>query len=344
MCNNFGIYIVETNKFNFTIMKLILKYSFILIVSAGVISMFSSCKKSTIPTVTTAPVTEKTESTAKSGGNVTDDGGEAVTARGVVWSKTENPTITADNKTMNGIGTGSFVSEITDLDPDQTYYLRAYAVNKEGTAYGDQVSFTTEKATTVTDVEGNVYDLVYIGTQVWMAENLKTTKFNDGSVIPNVIEKAEWINLTTPGYSWYGNNEDTYGNTYGALYNWYAVADERGLCPTGFHVPTDDDWNTLVTFAGGVDEAGGKLKEEGTIHWNTPNTAATDFYGFKALPGGRRCYEGNFWYIGEGARWWTSTQFNTELAWSRNVSYNNAKVLRDYKEKTYGMSIRCVKD
>lgn len=325
-------------------MKFILKYLFILIVSAGMISMLNSCKKPTVPTVTTASVTEITESTAKSGGNVTDDGGEEVTVRGVVWGEAEYPTITADEKSLNGIGTGSFVSEITGLDPDQKYYLRAYAVNSEGTAYGDQVTFTTEKAKSVTDVEGNIYDLVYIGTQVWMADNLKTTKFRDGSDIPNVTESDDWIELADPGYCWYGNDEETYGNTYGALYNWYAVADAKGLCPTGFHVPTDDDWTTLITFAGGDAAAGGKLKEKGTTHWTAPNTEANDDYEFKALPAGRRSDEGYFWYIGTGTRWWSSTQFDETYAWSRDASYDNAGIQRDFKTKTYGMSIRCIKD
>jgi uncharacterized protein (TIGR02145 family) len=324
-------------------MKSFLKYSFIFSLSIGLILMLNSCKKPTVPTVTTASVTEITESTAKSGGEVTDDGGEDVTARGVVWGTAEYPT-TADEKSVNGTGAGSFVSDLTDLDPDKKYYVRAYAVNSEGTAYGDQLSFTTEKAKSVTDVEGNIYDLVYIGTQVWMADNLKTTKFRDGTAIPNVTESNDWIVLSTPGFCWYGNDQTTYGNTYGALYNWFAVADAKGLCPTGFHVPTDEEWTTLITFAGGDAVAGGKLKEEGTTHWTTPNTGATDDYDFKALPGGRRSDEGYFWYIGTGTRWWSSTQFDVTYAWSRDASYDIAGVQRDFKTKTYGMSIRCIKD
>ena len=342
-CNIIRISIVETNKNNSTVMKRFFKYSYILFLSIGLIAMLNSCKKPTVPTVTTASVTEITESTAKSGGEVTDDGGEDVTVRGVVWGTAEYPT-TAGDKSVNGTGTGSFVSDLTNLLPDKKYYVRAYAVNSEGTAYGDQVSFTTEKAKSVTDVEGNVYDLVYIGTQVWMADNLKTTKFRDGTAIPNVPESNAWIALSTPGYCWYANDKETYGNTYGALYNWFAVADAKGLCPTGFHVPTDEEWTTLITFAGGDAVAGGKLKEEGTTHWTTPNTGATDDYDFKALPGGRRSDEGYFWYIGTGTRWWSSTQFDATYAWSRDAAYDNASVQRDFKTKTYGMSIRCIKD
>ncbi|MBN1598550.1 MAG: fibrobacter succinogenes major paralogous domain-containing protein [Bacteroidales bacterium] len=324
-------------------MKYVLKKTLVVFLSVGMISLFHSCKKPTAPTVTTANVTEITETTAKSGGNVTSDGGADVTVRGVCWS-TENYPTTADNKSVNGSGTGSFVSDLTGLDENTDYYVRAYAVNSEGTAYGDPVSFKTEQMQTVTDADGNIYDLVFIDAQVWMAENLKTTKFRDGTDIPLVEESDPWIALSAPGYCWYGNDEATNGDTYGALYNWYAVADPKGLCPAGFHVPTDDDWTTLITFAGGDALAGGKLKEQGTTHWTDPNTGATDDYDFTALPAGRRSDEGYFWYIGTNARWWSSTQYDDTYAWSRGVAHDNTSVDRDFKTKTYGMSIRCVKD
>ena len=324
-------------------MKHLFKITVIILLCIGFASFMQSCKKPTVPTVTTTAVTLVTESTAKSGGNVTSDGGEEVTARGVCWSTVENPT-TADSKTPGGTGTGSFTSDLTNLNPDTKYYVRAFAVNGKGTAYGDDIEFTTEKIKSITDIDGNIYDVVYIGTQIWMADNLKTTKFRDGSAIPNVTESAPWIALTTPGYCWYLNDKTTYGDTYGALYNWFTVADAKGLCPTGYHVPTDEDWTTLVTFAGGDAVAGGKLKEEGTTHWTTPNTGATDNYDFKVLPAGRRSDEGYFWYIGTGTRLWSSTQFDATYAWSRDMSYDVSAVARDFKTKTYGMSVRCVKD
>ncbi|MBI5010148.1 MAG: fibrobacter succinogenes major paralogous domain-containing protein, partial [Bacteroidia bacterium] len=137
----------------------------------------------------------------------------------------------------------------------------------------------------VSDIDGNVYQTVTIGTQVWMKENLKTTKLNDGIALPNVIDNAAWAALTTTGYCWYNNDATTYKSTYGALYNWYAVNTGK-LCPIGWHVPSDDEWTLLTTFRGGYSVAGGKLKETGTLHWTSPNTGATNETGFTALPGG----------------------------------------------------------
>ena len=136
---------------------------------------------------------------------------------------------------------------------------------------------------TATDIDGNVYHTVTIGTQIWMVENLKTTRYNDGSPIPFVTDSSSWSNLTTPGYCWY-NNDTTNKNTYGALYNWFAVNTGK-LAPTGWHVPTDDEWTTLTTYLGGESIAGGKLKETGTTHWRTPNAGATNEIGFTASSG-----------------------------------------------------------
>jgi uncharacterized protein (TIGR02145 family) len=150
---------------------------------------------------------------------------------------------------------------------------------------------------TLTDVDNNTYKVVKIGTQVWMAENLKTTRYNDGSAIPLVTDNTEWNNLTTPGYSWYNNDSATYAQTYGALYNWYTV-ETGNLCPTGWHVPSDAEWTTLTDYLGGEAIAGGKLKETGTAHWDSPNTGATDETGFTAFPGGNRTKNGPFSNLG----------------------------------------------
>jgi uncharacterized protein (TIGR02145 family) len=136
----------------------------------------------------------------------------------------------------------------------------------------------------VTDIDGNVYNTVTIGDQVWMAENLKTTKLNDGTSISNAIDNIAWASLSTPGYCWFINNRATY-EIYGALYNWYAVYTDK-LCPTGWHVPSNSEWTTLTDHLGGAEVAGGKLKESGSSHWASPNTGATNVTGFTALPGG----------------------------------------------------------
>jgi len=234
-----------------------------------------------LPTVTTGTTTPTSSTTASSGGNVTSDGGATVTARGVCWSTSQNPTI-SNSRTTNGSGTGTFTSSITGLSPNTTYYLRAYATNNEGTGYGNEVSFTTSDEIIfnpsltygeVSDIDGNYYKTIQIGSQIWMAENLKTTRYNDGSNIPLVTDNTAWSNLTTPGYCWYNNDAATYKNVYGALYNWYAVNTGK-LCPSGWHVPSEYEWTLLVNYLGGVYAAGGKLKETGTTHWYSPNAGA----------------------------------------------------------------------
>jgi uncharacterized protein (TIGR02145 family) len=190
---------------------------------------------------------------------------------------------------------------------------------------------------TVTDIDGNIYNSVIIGTKVWMAENLKTTKFNDGTAIPLVTDPAKWNNLTTPGYCWY-NDSSIYRNTYGALYNWYA-ASIGNLAPTGWHVATDSEWNML----GGQNDGGG-LKEAGTTHWGSPNSGATNATGFSALPGGFRA-NGAFSEIGAMGYWWSSTAYNTTEAYYFLLSSGNA-YFNSFNSggKMEGFSVRCVKD
>ena len=293
-----------------------------------------------LPTVTTSSVTNIGQTSATSGGNVTSDGGATVTARGVCWSTSANPT-TADSKTIDGSGTGSFTSSLNGLVPNTTYYVRAYATNSVGTAYGNQESFTT--AGTVIDIDGNVYNTVTIGSQVWMAENLKTTKYNDGTAIPLVTDSTSWSNLTTPGYCWYNNDEAGYKNVYGALYNWFTVNTGK-LCPIGWHVPTDAEWTTLTDYLGGESVAGGKLKETGTTHWLSPNTGATNETGFTALPGGYRAGSGYFNHVGSYGHWWSATEGSAGNAWGRYVGYDNSNVYGLSDSKQAGFSVRCVKD
>ena len=241
--------------------------------------IISGCKKkddnsnpppaSQVPALTTDVVSNVVITTATSGGNVTSQGSSAVSARGVCWSISANPS-TSDAHTTDGSGTGHFTSSVTGLTPNTPYYLRAYATNSAGTGYGNQQSFTTQQGTggTVTDIDGNVYHTVTIGTQTWMVENLKTTKYNDGTAIPLVTDSTAWLNLTTPGYCWYNNDAATYKNTYGALYNWFTVNTSK-LAPSGWHVPTDAEWTTLITYLGGETVAGGQMKSTGTIELGT---------------------------------------------------------------------------
>ena len=195
---------------------------------------------------------------------------------------------------------------------------------------------------TITDMDGNVYTSITIGTQIWMAENLKTTKYNDGSSIQFITDNTAWSNITTLGYCWY-NNEATYKNTYGALYNWYTVNTGK-LCPIGWHVPTKSEWTTLADYLGGESEAGSKMKETGNIHWISPLTIATNTSGFTALPGGYRSSDGSFNFIGYNGDWWSSTEYNTSEAWVLDMYYEVSYVSIASINKSYGLSVRCIKD
>jgi uncharacterized protein (TIGR02145 family) len=297
----------------------------------------------TTPVVSTSSVTGVATVSASCGGNITSTGGAAVTARGVCWSTSSTPTIT-DSKTTDGTGTGSFTSSITGLTENTTYYVRAYATNSAGTAYGNEVSFITltSGGTTVTDADGNVYPTVIIGTQEWMGENLRTTKYNDGTLIPKVTDDTEWSELTSSGYCWYNDDSVAYSNLYGALYNWYTVNTGK-LCPTGWHVPSDVEWNTLIDYLGGVIVAGGKLKEIGTTHWSSPNTEATNESGFTALPGGGRSYSGPYMYHGTFGMWWAANLDEPDYANFIGLTYDYGFVSVSTTDITNGSSVRCLK-
>ena len=200
---------------------------------------------------------------------------------------------------------------------------------------------------TVTDIEGNVYITVMIGDQWWMAENLKTTKYRNGDSIPNVTDTSEWLNLTTGAYCNY-SNDTSHVRTFGRLYNWYAVSDSRGIAPSGWHVPSDEEWTRLTSFLGGDTLAGGKMKEPGTEHWVYPNSGATNESGFTALAGGYRFSyaTGAYYGMGQYGNWWSSTAVDGYYpeAWPRELSYYNADVGRYNNDMKYGFSVRCVKD
>lgn len=296
-------------------------------------------KTGIVDLTTTAPTAIAT-STAQCGGTILSNGGSTITSSGICWSTSENPT-TANNKTTNGTATGAFTSSMSGLSPNTTYYVRAWATNSYGTYYGNQATFTTLSTTgTLTDIDGNVYHYVTIGTQTWMLENLKTTKYRDGTAIPNVTNGTQWNSLTTGAYCNYANDENN-GNTYGRLYNWNAVINSRNIAPEGWHVPTLNEMQTLVEFAR---SDGGKLKEVGTTHWNSPNTSATDSLGFKALPGGSRIADGGFYNIGNDGRWWTTTENTADLAWQLNLYYGNSFTFFGETSKRYGLSVRCLRD
>jgi uncharacterized protein (TIGR02145 family) len=301
----------------------------------------------TLPTVTTIPVTNITSTTAVSGGNVTDDGGATVTARGVCWSTNSNPTI-SDNFTIDGTGTGSFVSIITGLVPETDYYVRAYATNTIGTSYGSEFGFTTltNPCPTLIIYEGQTYNTILIGTQCWFKENL-----NVGTMISGTIDQTN--NGIKEKYC-YNNNTDSC-DTYGGLYQWNEMMDYsttpgvQGICPAGWHLPSDEEWTILTTFLGGESIAGGKMKTIGTIEagtglWHTPNTGATNESGFTGLPGGYIVNNNYFEGLSNYGIFWFSTEENTDNAWYLELYYNLEEAYIYHYIKSDGFSVRCLKD
>ena len=207
----------------------------------------------------------------------------------------------------------------------------------------DKPLFTVDQP--ITDIDGNVYNTVKIGYQTWMKENLKTTRFNDDTPIALEIATG-WETTGAPAYCWYNNDEAANKNTFGGLYNWYAVNTGK-LCPIGWHVPTDTEWTALTTFLGGENVAGGKLKEPGIVHWLSPNAGATNETGFTALPGGYRYNDGVFKSRDDLGYWWSSTDNGAGYAWSRKLYSGFTLVVRStaFAEQfvNNGYSVRCIK-
>ena len=301
----------------------------------------------TTPLVNTIAVTDITANTATGGGLISDDGGLDIIARGLVWSTSSNPTVDLNTKTSDGTGPGSFVGQLAGLTIGTRYYVRAYATNALGTAYGEELSFSTlyilfnENISygSVSDIDGNNYKTVNIGTQTWMAENLKTTKYRDGTSIPNVTSYS-WDNLTTGAWCYYNNNSN-YDEAYGKLYNWYAVGTGK-LCPEGWHVPSISEWEILI-------DNNLYLKEIGSEHWyyySGITDQVTNEYGFTALPGGKRDdIGGDFLSMGSSAYWWSTSTYLSYWAYYCCMFESSTDVYCASNESMeYGFSVRCLKD
>ena len=297
------------------------------------------------PSVTTGQVTGVTDNSAICSGTVTYNGGAPITEKGVCWSPSPDPDL-GDSHVSVTTGSEIYSGTLTGLTSGTRYYVRAYVKNEGGTAYGEQVVFVTK----VADIEGNLYGTVYIGDQVWMTENLKTTRFNDSSVIPVVADDSTWVHLETPAYCWL-RNEIQYKDIYGALYNWFTVETGK-LCPSGWHVPTDDEYKILEQTLGmaadqlnllewrGTDQ-GAKMKS--TTGWANGENG-TNISGFSGLPGGYRwAKNGAFNGIGMITYWWSS-EYNNSYGWYRRLDGTNIDVYRMYTSKTGGKYIRCIKN
>jgi len=287
-------------------------------------------------------------------GTVSNVAGPTVTSRGVCWAQRQAPLPTiADNKTVDGSGIGSYKSTMTGLTPGTTYICRAYATNSNGTSYGSYYNFTTQKDEkvynpsltygTVSDVDGNSYKTISIGTQTWLAENLKTTKLNDGTPIPVVTDNTTWANESSYACCFY-KNDASLKNLYGPLYNWNTVNTGK-LCPVGWHVPANNEW-IILTNQLGVNNAGGSLKELGTDHWNwnNSNVNATNESGFTALPGGTRHPSDQYFGMQGLGYWWSSTPNDSDTYFIFMLQGDNGSYTKPFIQKNHGLSIRCLKD
>jgi len=319
--------------------------------------------------VTTAEISNIGTTSAESGGSIIDDGGYEVTSRGVCWSTSNNPTI-SNNHTNDGSGIGTFTSNLTGLDVSTTYYVRAYATNENGTVYGDEKSFTSEtditgQTGTLTDYDGNTYNWIGIGKQAWMAENLKVTHYPDGTAIPLITIHLDWANLqdnnTDDAYCYYKNDIST---QYGALYTWAAAMGDngvsssdnpsgaQGVCPDGWHLPSDSEWQELLVYIADDGYSGQEnIVLKSTSGW-FDNQNGSDIYGFNALPGGIRYHgiyngpDSTYSDATFNATWWTSAESSSSNAYRRQITYNQADhITISYgANKSYGFSIRCIKD
>ncbi len=209
------------------------------------------------------------------------------------------------------------------------------------------MTFTTKGYSTpgsgVTDIDGNTYTtLIFSNGQEWMGENLRTTKYANGDVISNITSGGQWN--TTSGAWCYYNNDSQFDATYGKLYNWYAASDSRNVCPSGWHLPSEYQFESLVYLLGDWASAGGNMKSTGTQFWSSPNTGATNYSGFSGLPGGFRESNGSFSNEGNSGLWWTAHSSSTVLAKYRNLIYNSIEARQYQGNKNSGFSVRCVKD
>ena len=395
-----------------------------------------------LATIVTSTVFGITPHTATAGGNISANGGAEVTDRGIFWGRSANPVSSGMRLTL-GTGSGNFNVKIDTLRPAVTYYVRAYAENSAGMAYGEEKSFKTpgkppkldkayysdltpheitfnlqvdtcslvtslfveygtttsygnSSATvnipvtkgdtvitididgldlltyyhyrvrlenelgimisadnefrtvltgitgTVYDFENNSYETIGIGYQEWMTRNLRSVRYNDGTKIPLVRPDSVWVKLTSSAYCWYENDSAGNCNTYGALYNWYAVHNGN-LCPSGWRVPSNEDVTKLVNYIGGAGTAGKLLKEPGNTYWNSPNVDSTDFYGFSAYGGGKRSESGIDDFKKVEGNWWTSNEYSTLNASFFNILFNYSNLFQAYYNKKTGMSVRCVR-
>lgn len=303
-------------------------------------------------------------------GTLVSMGDSEISGYGICWGESENPDMDGSCIDLGSPAlAGEFKVPVSGLSASTSYYFRAFALIHSLPVYSEEKIFTTRPAPEdmVMDVDGNIYKIVTVGDQIWMAENLKATMYADKSSIPLVVEKMDWFDLhrESEAYCWY-DNVIANGWVYGGLYTWPAAvrgaegsdlipSGIQGVCPDGWHLPSDGEWKQLETYLGmsqedadnvewrGVDQ-GGKLKQEGTRLWKDPNSSATNEVEFNAIPAGYRLGSGDFYDLSISTRFWSSSGRGYGFAWFRQLDYDTASVFRDFEGVYSGYSVRCVKD
>lgn len=315
-----------------------------------IIPNISGANNPQLSTINTNNCTNITATSALAGGNILNNGSSNITQRGVCWSLNPNPTITNDFSISTSVS-NNFNVYIYGLTPSTSYYLRAYAINGAGVAYGNQISFTTQPGILFSSGNGVNYNgyqyqsIIYDNGQEWMTENLKTNSYSNGDIIPN---NFQWQSLTSGAYGYY-NDQSANNTTYGKLYNFYAVSDPRNICPTGWHVPTENDFIQLINYLGGESIAGGVMKSTGNLTdgnglWSFPNGAGSNESGFSAVPGGQGSINGYGGINGLGI-FWSSTESNVNSAYSIMLNAADGTILPMINAgKTNGFSVRCIKN
>ncbi len=318
----------------------------------------NSGANSTVLKIQTNSIQDITFTGAKCYGVVTLGQG-ALLETGVCWSTSPKPKI-SDTHSIGTLDTtsGAYISSLSSLSANTTYYVRTYATDNSGTIYSAQTTFSTlnmlsSLGSGVTDIDGKVYSSIIINGKEWMQKNLDVSKYKNGDVIPQVTDVTQWDNLTTGAWCYY-ENDSTNGPVYGKLYNWYAVNDPRGLAPSGWHIPTDTEWSNLVTYLGGDLVAGKKLKDDSTTStWDTTTNTATNQSGFAALPAGTAYLNyhtipnptlANLFTDKTKVEYWWSATMDADMAYSLNISCYNDQATRSELLKKSAISVRCAKN
>ncbi len=309
-----------------------------------VFTIFCGCGKNEIVNIETTIPKGVSYTKATIGGTLYADNKTEILSAGVCWSLNDLPTIN-DNKIDTIRKSSTYYFEITHLEPGKTYYSRAFVTTSHATYYGSSREFKTlgvpEDA--ILDIDENVYNTIIIGSQTWMVQNLKTTKYRNGDKITYTPTNINWTNSTLGAFC---NYENTNANAtkYGRLYNWYAINDQRKIAPEGWRIPNETDWQTLFDYLGGENICGGKLKDQAIGYWLQPNIGATNESGFTARAGGHRTSNGIFQNVATIASFWTSSPFDPDSSFAINVFNNNTTVTKTIYSIKAGLSIRCIKE